>query len=108
MADIEKNERRIAPRRAQNWRILFGPTGQLSVGFLADVGPSGASILTEKPLAVGTELEVHFGIEEAGTTGRLQMQAVVRHCTEGRIGVQFINLDGDQREHWWKIMRGAV
>jgi hypothetical protein len=34
------------------------------------------------------------------------MRAVVRHCAKGRIGVQFVNVDPSQREHWWKIMRG--
>ena len=107
MTNFEHSERRTTPRRAENWRVLFGPTGQLCPGYLADMSPIGVSILCDAPLPVGTEIEVHFGIEEGQTSGRLQMRAVVRHCTAGRIGVQFLNVDPSQREHWWQILRGA-
>lgn len=85
--------------------MLFGPAGDLSPGFLADLSPIGVSILSEKQLPVGTEIEVHFGVLETESRGRLQMKAVVRHCAKGRIGVHFVNVDPAQREHWWKIMR---
>jgi len=77
-------------------------------GFMADLSPMGVSILSEKQYPVGTEVEVHFGVEEDHLRGRLQMRAVVRHCGVGRVGVQFVNVDATQRDQWWKIMRGAV
>ena len=107
MTDPAHSEQRKATRKAANWRVLFGPMDQLSPGFLADLSPIGVSILTEKQLALGLEIEVHFGVEEDDTRGKLQMRAVVRHCGAGRLGVQFINVDAGQREHWWKIMRGS-
>jgi hypothetical protein len=88
--------------------VLFGPDGNLSPGFLADMSPIGVSILTELQYPVGTEVEVHFGVHENEAGGRLQMRAVVRHCHKGRLGVQFVNVDPTQREHWWKIMRGDL
>jgi PilZ domain len=99
------SERRANPRRAADWRVLFGAPGNLSPGFLADLSPIGVSILSEKEYPVGTEIEVHFGVEETGVRGRLQMRAIVRHCGKDRIGVHFVNLDATQRDHWWKIMR---
>jgi len=108
MTHYEQRERRNAPRRAPDWRVLFGPSGQLSLGYLADMSPLGVSILSETHFPIGTEIEVHFGIENTQTSGRLQMRAVVRHCTLGRIGVQFLNVDASQREHWWQILRGAL
>lgn len=107
MTDQEHSERRASPRRAENWRVLFGPTGQLIAGYLADMSPMGVSILCENQFPIGTEIEVHFGIEENQNSGRLQMRAVVRHCTAGRIGAQFVNVEPAQREHWWQILRGA-
>jgi len=98
-------ERRGSERRAADWRVLFGPPGELAPGFLADMSPIGVSILSEKQLPVGTKIEVHFGVAENEARGRLQMQAIVRHFTMGRIGVHFINVDVSQREHWWEIMR---
>ena len=102
------SERRTSARRAANWRVLFGPAGELSTGFLADMGPIGVSILTEIEHPVGTEIEVHFGVEEEGAVGKLQMHAVVRHCGKGRMGVHFVNVDTTQRDHWWRIMRGDL
>jgi hypothetical protein len=98
-------ERRSSPRRAADWRVLFGTTGELNRGFLADMSPIGVSILTEKEYAMGTEIEVHFGVHESEPSGKLQMRAIVRHCGKGRIGVHFVNVDATQRDHWWKIMR---
>lgn len=63
--------------------------------------------MTTSQLPVGTEIELHFGVEEGQSAGRLAMSAVVRHCAAGKIGVQFQNVDPSQREHWWQIMRGA-
>jgi len=107
MANNEQSERRSTPRRAENWRVLFGQSGQLVTGYLADMSPIGVSILTESGLPMGTEIDVHFGIEEGKSSGRLQMRGVVRHYTRGKMGVQFLNVDAAQREHWWKILRGA-
>jgi hypothetical protein len=70
------------------------------------MSPIGVSILTEKHYPAGTDVEVHFGLRDDSLSGKLQMRAVVRHCAKGRIGVQFVNVDTSQREHWWKIMRG--
>lgn len=69
------------------------------------MSPIGVSILSEKQYPVGTEIEVHFGVEESELRGKLQMHAVVRHSGNGRIGVHFTNVDSTQRDHWWKIMR---
>jgi len=107
MTNFEHNERRNTPRQAENWRVLFGTSGQLIPGFLADMSPIGVSILTENQLPIGTEIEVHFGIEENQTSGRLQMRGIVRHCSAGRIGVQFLNVEPAQRDHWWQILRGV-
>jgi hypothetical protein len=54
------------------------------------------------------EIEVHFGLDESQTSGRLQMGAVVRHCSAGRIGVQFLNVDSAQRKHWPDHARSIV
>ena len=83
---------------------MFGPPGDLSPGFLADLSPIGVSILSEKQYPVGTEIEVHFGVEETEVRGRLKMRAIVRHSGQGRIGVHFVNVDVTQRDYWWKIM----
>ena len=69
------------------------------------MSPIGVSILSEKQYPVGTEIEVHFGVEENELRGKLRMRAVVRHCGNGRIGVHFTNVDSAQRDHWWRIMR---
>jgi hypothetical protein len=69
------------------------------------MSPIGVSILTERELPVGVEIEVHFGVEEYESQGKMQMRAIVRHCGKGRIGVHFVNVDPAQQEHWWKIMR---
>ena len=69
------------------------------------MGPMGVSILSEIQYAVGTEIEVHFGVHDDRPAGKLQMLAVVRHCSKGRVGVQFVNVEPAQRDHWWKIMR---
>ena len=106
MADKEFSDRRSIPRRAADWRVLFGPPGELSPGFLADMSPIGVSILTEKQYAPGTEVEIHFGVADDQASGKLRMSAVIRHCAKGKVGVQFLNVDPSQREHWWKIMRG--
>lgn len=105
MPDSQNSERRTATRRAADWRVLFGPSGQMVNGFLADISPIGVSILSEVSYPVGTEIEVHFGVHDERPEGKLQMRAVVRHATKGRIGVQFINVEPSQRDHWWKIMR---
>lgn len=84
---------------------MFGPPGDLSPGFLADMSPIGVSILSEKQYPVGTEIEVHFGVQENELRGSLQLRAIVRHCGNGRIGVHFVNVEPAQRDHWWKIMR---
>jgi hypothetical protein len=106
--DNPSSERRTGPRRAANWRVLFGPTGQLAPGFLADMSPLGVSILTEKEHPVGAEIEIHFGVEEDQSSGRFRMQGIVRHCGKDKIGVHFVNVDTTQRDHWWKIMRGEA
>jgi hypothetical protein len=85
--------------------VLFGPSGDLSPGYLADMSPIGVSIPTEKQYSPGMEVEVHFGVQDDQASGKLQMRAVIRHCAKGRIGVQFVNVDPSQRDHWWKIMR---
>jgi len=108
MDDDALSERRTNPRRAANWRVRFGLPGQLVTGFLADLGPLGVSILTELNYPAGTEIEIHFGMEGDQTPGKLQIQGVVRHCGNGRIGVYFVNVDTAQRDHWWKIMRGEL
>ena len=105
LSDNTTSERRASTRRAADWRVLFGPPGELSTGFLADLSPIGVSILSEKQYPVGTEIEVHFGAEESELRGKLRMRAVVRHSGSGRIGVHFTNVDSAQRELWWKIMR---
>jgi hypothetical protein len=108
MADTKISERRAAPRRAADWRVLLGPHGQLERGFLADISPTGASIVTEHPYETGAEIEVHFGIEEDHPWGRLRIRGVVRHCNEGKIGVQFVHADPTERGDWWNIIRGAA
>lgn len=105
MTNEKTTERRSSPRRAADWRVLFGTAGELAPGFLADLSPIGVSILTEKEYPVGTEIEVHFGVRDTEPSGKVQMRAVVRHCGKGRIGVHFIKVDSAQRDHWWKIMR---
>jgi PilZ domain-containing protein len=105
LTDNNTSERRASTRRAADWRVLFGPPGELSAGFLADMSPIGVSILSEKQYPVGTEIEVHFGVEESELRGKFRMHAIVRHCGKGRIGVHFVNVDAAQRDHWWKIMR---
>ena len=108
MSDSTPAERRGTLRQAESWRVLFGPSGQLRPGYLADMSPMGVSIIAENlSLAIGTEIEVHFGVDQNQTVGKLRMEAVVRHCTAGRIGVQFLNVDASQREHWWKMLRGG-
>jgi hypothetical protein len=105
LSENPSSERRSSARRAADWRVLFGPPNQLSLGFLADMSPMGVSILSEIHYPLGTEIEVHFGIHDDQLSGKLQMHAVVRHCGKGRLGVQFLNVEPAQREHWWKIMR---
>jgi hypothetical protein len=65
LADNQSSERRSSARRAADWRVLFGPPGQLVAGFLADMSPIGVSILSETQYPVGTEIEVHFGVRFA-------------------------------------------
>jgi hypothetical protein len=105
LGDTQTSDRRTSARRAADWRVLFGPRDQLSPGFLADMSPMGVSILSEVQYPAGTEIEVHFGVHDNHPSGKLQMRAVVRHCGKGRLGVQFVNVEPTQREHWWKIMR---
>jgi len=105
LADNPPSERRSSARRATDWRVLFGPPGQLVAGFLADMSPIGVSILSEIQYPVGTEIEVHFGVHDNDPSGKLQMRAVVRHCGKGKMGVQFVNVEPSQRDLWWKIMR---
>ena len=105
LSDTQTSDRRTSARRAADWRVLFGPPDQLSPGFLADMGPMGVSILSEIQYPAGTEIEVHFGVHDDHPSGKLQMRAVVRHCGKGRLGVQFVNVEPTQRDHWWKIMR---
>jgi len=69
------------------------------------MSPIGVSILTEVLYSLGTEVEVHFGVYDDHPAGKLQMRAIVRHCNKGRIGVQFVDVQPAQRDHWWKIMR---
>jgi hypothetical protein len=104
----EASERRGSRRRAADWRVLFGPRGDLALGFIADMSPLGVSIVTERQFQVGAELELHFGLEEDQLSGRLQLRGVVRHGGVARIGVQFVDVQPGQREHWWKIMKGEV
>ena len=105
LTDTRTSERRSSARRAADWRVLFGPPDQLVPGFLADMSPIGVSILSEIQYPVGTEIEVHFGVHDDRPAGKLQMQAVVRYSGKGRLGVQFLNMEPAQRDHWWKIMR---
>jgi PilZ domain len=105
LADNPPSERRSSARRAADWRVLFGPPDKLASGFLADMSPIGVSILSETQYPAGTEIEVHFGVHDDRPAGKLQMRAGVRHCGKGRIGVQFVNVEPSQRDHWWKIMR---
>jgi len=104
---MESSDRRRSARQAETWCVLFGTEGQLFPGYVVDMSPAGVSILCERPFPVGTEVQVHFGIDENQNSGRLQMHGVVRHHTAGRIGVPFLNVDPSQREHWWEILRGA-
>jgi len=69
------------------------------------MSPLGVCILTEVQYPAGTEVEVHFGVHDKRPEGRLQMRAIVRHCHKGRVGVQFVDVQPAQRDHWWKIMR---
>src|SRR5258708_38965089 len=69
------------------------------------MSPIGVSILSEIQYPVGTEIEVHFGVHDNDPSGKLQMRAVVRHCGKGKMGVQFVNVEPPQRDHWCKIMR---
>lgn len=108
MDNNQTTERRANPRREADWRVLFGPAGNLATGFLADLSPIGVSIVSERQFPVGTEIEVHFGVEDEERRGKLRMRAIVRHSGQGRIGVHFIGVDTAQREHWWKIMRGEL
>jgi hypothetical protein len=101
-------ERRIKPRRAADWRVLFGFAGDLKPGFVADITPMGICILSEEQPSTGTEIEVHFLLREDEPSGRLRMRAAVRHCGQGRIGAQFVDVDPSDREPWWRIIRGIV
>jgi hypothetical protein len=98
-------ERRNGARRAADWRVLFGPAGELVPGFLTDVSPTGVCIVSQEAHGEGTEIEVHFGVHEDKTAGKLRMRAVVRHCAQGKIGAQFLDHDSDE---WWKMMRGQL
>jgi len=68
----------------------------------------GVCIVSEKQHPVGTEVEVHFGLQENQENGKLHMRAVVRHCGAGKIGAEFIDVSPSHRTHWWKIMQGVV
>jgi len=72
LADNPPSERRSSARRAADWRVLFGPPGQLVAGFLADMSSIGVSILSEIQYPVGTEIEVHFGVHDNDPSGKLQ------------------------------------
>lgn len=87
--------------------MLFGSAGELAPGFLADLSPTGVCIVSEEEHDEGTEIEVHFGVREDKSAGKLRVRAVVRHCARGKIGAKFVDEDacGDE---WWKVMRGVV
>jgi len=100
MTEIAQSEQRKVARRAADWRVLFGPSGHLGFGHLADLSPNGICVVTQQQLSTGTEIEVHFGVEENVVRGKLRMRGVVRHCGGGKIGVQFLDAQPTQRDHW--------
>jgi hypothetical protein len=57
-----------------------------------DFSVSGALLVTEEAIPVGTRLELLFSVPE----GEIRLLAVVRHATQGRgIGVEFVGMDSN-------------
>ena len=70
-----------------SWKL--GQVGETAR--VEDLSISGAFIASEKPLPVGTRLELHFSLPE----GQVQVQAVVRNARQGRgFGVEFVSMRG--------------
>jgi hypothetical protein len=74
-----------------SWKL-----GKLSeTARVEDVSISGAFIVSEKTVLVGTRLELHFSLPE----GQVQVQAVVRNVREGRgFGAEFVSMRGKDFE----------
>jgi hypothetical protein len=67
-----------------------------------DFSVSGALLVTEEAIPVGTRLELLFSAPE----GEIHLLAVVRHSTQGKgVGVEFVGMDAQAFDVVLKLMK---
>ena len=62
--------------------------------------------MSEVQIATGTAIEIHFWSREDHEREML-VHAIVRYCSDNKLGVQFVDLDFSHRELLWKLRQGA-
>ena len=86
-------ERRASLRWLVQFPVLHGQGDLLLVGKATDLNEEGVGFVTRQPYAVDCVLTLELLIP----SGRIKVKGRVRHCRNGRAGVQFLKLSPQQR-----------
>ncbi len=88
-----KGQRRAFPRWKTSFPVLHG-FGVPDMGCEAsDVSDEGMAFQSRVPYPTGTKIIVEMQLP----TGPIRVNAVVKHCGHGTVGVQFLNLSRADR-----------
>ncbi len=98
-------EERSSPREAAQLAVQYKVGEELFLGTIVDLGVGGIGLTGPKQFPVGTEIELRFG---SGSEAAVAIQARVRHCQAGKMGVAFVNVQAsEQRKRFEQIKRLA-
>ncbi len=88
-----KGQRRANPRWTIRVPVLYGAGAPTALGTVLDLSDDGLSFRSERPYRVDSVLDLELQLDRTC----VPVKAVVRHSTEGVVGVQFLNLSRKDR-----------
>jgi c-di-GMP-binding flagellar brake protein YcgR len=87
-------ERRGHHRLSTNIEVRYGSGGEFRRARGCDVSPAGIGLAVPVPYQVGAEVDLRFQAHSRGDLVLLKTR--VRHSTEGRMGLEFVNVSREQ------------
>jgi hypothetical protein len=100
-------DRREYERMAASFPVTFDVGGLQGRGLAVDVSMAGCTFHTESELVEGNILQMRLELPEEASPVSVEA-VIIRTLRAGRVGVEFIRFESDQRERLQRFVRGLL
>ena len=102
-----EEDRREYERMAASFPVTFDAGAGQGRGLAVDISMAGCTFQTEAELTEGNLLQMRLDVPEETSPVRVEA-VIIRSLLAGRVGVEFVQFENDERERLQRFIRSLI